>query len=66
MKRLLLTPVCGVIALAQNPGQMGMGMGRPISARVESTQNPLTPAKIALGRMLFFETPVPRRRRLVQ
>ena len=57
MTRMVLIMAAGVIALAQNPHPMGMGMGmgRPIPARVESQQNPLTPAKIALGRMLFFE-----------
>ena len=64
MKRYLIAAsaaICLVVAamaLAQEPGRghmMGTMMGRPLPASIPSDSNPITPAKIDLGRMLFHD-----------
>jgi len=37
------------------PGMMGRMMGRPLPAQMPSEANPITPAKVDLGRMLYYE-----------
>ena len=46
-----------VIVFAQGPGagRGHMMMGRPLPGSIPSASNPLTPAKIDLGRMLYYE-----------
>ena len=46
-----------VVALAQGlgMGMIGMGMGRPLPDAIPSASNPMTDAKVDLGRMLYYE-----------
>ena len=45
-----------VVAMAQGPGRGHMMMmGRPLPESIPSDSNPITPAKIDLGRMLFYD-----------
>lgn len=60
MRYLLFVPVAVAgILVAQGPGMHGMhgmhGMMGRLPAEISSPSNPITPAKIKLGRMLFFD-----------
>jgi cytochrome c peroxidase len=59
MRRLLLSVVCGTsaLALAQAPSleERAKGLFKPLPAQYDSQENEVTPAKVELGRQLFFE-----------
>jgi cytochrome c peroxidase len=58
---LVAVAICAAgaaLTLAQGPGMgrgHGMMMGRPLPSAIPSASNPMTPAKIDLGRMLYYE-----------
>ena len=59
-KLLILISVAGFMALAVDIPAARLRMFKPLPAAMDSAANPATPAKIELGRMLYYENRLSR------
>ncbi|MEO8126933.1 MAG: cytochrome-c peroxidase [Bryobacteraceae bacterium] len=56
MTRIITITILSAVAVFAQHGPGMMRAGQPIPSEIPSPANPFTPAKVDLGRMLYFET----------